>query len=95
MHYVCFYESMCVCVYVCVYVSKLVSIYISIYICRCNNRHELLTLGVHAQRWLQQLSCVYVCVCVISFLPPHASRRRNISTYGFIGFHEEYLIVTI
>ena len=29
--------------------------------------------------------CVYVCVSVRSFLPPRASRSRNIGTYVFTG----------
>ena len=29
--------------------------------------------------------CVYVCVSVRSFLPPRASRPRNIGTYVFIA----------
>ena len=40
--------------------------------------------------------CVCVCVCVRSFLPPHASRPRNIGTY--IRVHrdtEKSLIIVI
>ena len=39
-----------------------------------------------AQRGLLYcLVCVYVCVSVRSFLPPRASRPRNIGTYVFIA----------
>ena len=35
--------------------------------------------------------CVYVCVSVRSFLPPHASRPRNIGTYVFTATRKNLL----
>ena len=51
----------------------------------------LLTLGVHA-RSEGYCSCpVCVCMSVRSFLPPHASRPRNIGTYVFTATRKNLL----
>ena len=43
--------------------------------------------------------CVCVCVCVCgsvrNFLPPHASRPRNIDTYMFTATRKNILIIVI
>jgi len=46
------------------------SVYENLIVCiiRCEKLLKLLTLGAHAQRRLQYLSCVCVCVCVCVFL---------------------------
>ena len=48
---------------------------------------RFLTLGVHAcsEGCCSCLVCVYVCVSVRSFLPPRASRLRNIGKSVFIA----------
>ena len=53
-------------------------------------RVELLTFGTHA-RSEGYCSCpVCVCESVHSFLPPRASRPRNIGTFGFIATRKNF-----
>ena len=55
-----------------------------------------LTLGTHAHNegYCSYLVCVcvcmYVCVSVRSFLPPRASRPRNVSTYVFTAMWKNF-----
>ena len=57
------------------FVHKKKMVFVLLYI--GTNVNSLLTLGT------QSLVCEYVCVSVRSFLPPRASRPRNIGTYVF------------
>ena len=56
---------------------------------------SFLTLGAHARsegyRNCPVCMCVYVCVSVRSFLPPRASRPRNIGTYVFTATRKKLL----
>ena len=47
------------------------------------DRCEIMLLGC--------LACVCVCVSIRSFLPPHASRSRNIGTYVFTATRKTLL----
>ena len=55
----------------------------------------LLTLGAHARSegYCSCPVCLCVCVCVSvrSFLPPRASRPRNIGTYVFTATRKKLL----
>ena len=66
------------------------SMFVVFFLCRiviCYEYCCLLTLGAHAccESYCScpVCVCVCVCVCVRSFLPPRASRSRNIGTYMF------------
>ena len=61
----------------------------------------LLTLGAHARSegYCSCPVCLCVCVCVCvsvrSFLPPRASRPRNIGTYVFTATRKKTFIIVI
>ena len=62
---------------------------------------RFLTFGAHARSegycscLVCVCVCVYVCVSVRSFLPPRASRPRNIGTYMFHRDTENTFIIVI
>ena len=59
-----------------------------------NSNLQLLTLGTHAhsEGYCSCPVCLCVCVCVSvrSFLPPRASRPRNIGTYVFTATWKKF-----
>ena len=81
--YKCMYVLLCKIIYKCMYVLLCKIIYKCMYV--------LLTIGAHARSEgycsCRSHVCVCVCMCVCvsvrSFLPPRASRPRNIGTYVF------------